>query len=140
MEGKFVDPKLLEDGKILVNFKKNFIGNKKPENLYAVLNCLRDSTLIVPITPMNKDKFKPDIMRVMNGDLYLPIFSQEAQIPVDYKKLFTFLPLPMEKCIEIMNSIEGLKGLVLDPYTEGMFISTDMTNIIMEMESKVRPE
>lgn len=140
MSGNFVDPQFLEDGNVLLKLKKEFIKDRKTETLYPVLNCLRDSKLIIPITPLDEEHFKPDIMVVKNGDAYLPIYSQDEQVPADYKKLFTFLPLPMEKCIDVAKGIEGLKGLVLDPYTDGMFITYDMTDIIMKMPSRLRPE
>lgn len=137
---KYIDPKVLKGGEMLVTFKKNFIENKTTENLYPFLGCLRDSVIILPFTPVDKSRMRPDVLMTPAGDAYLPVFSQPAQIPDDYKGLFSFMPVPTLQCIETAKSMKNLKGLVLDPYTHGVFITYDMTDIIERMESRLKPE
>ena len=142
MSGKYINASALADGKMLVHLKKKFIEDRSRENLFPLMGCLRDSKLILPMTPQKGAKVRPDVFANSEGDLFLPLFSQNEQMPEDYKVLFTFIPLPIENCIktakELKSSNDRYKGIVLDPFTDGMYITFEMMDLIMEFEPKVR--
>lgn len=152
MENQYVDPEMLKDGKLLVALKNRFIENKIPEYLVPLIGCLRDSVLILPFTPVDDKHLNPDKFMTPSGDVYIPVFSRPEEIPDDYKLSFSFMPTPTLNCINIAKSIKDfkvlkdnekvtvqVKGLVLDPYTNGMFMDFKMTGLIEQMESRLKP-
>ncbi|NLD10135.1 MAG: SseB family protein, partial [Clostridiales bacterium] len=76
---------MLQDGSTLVYLKHRFMEKKTKEQLDWIYSCIRDSKLIVPLIPISK---KPDMLEDDDGIKYLAIFSQEEQMPEDYRDEF----------------------------------------------------
>lgn len=152
------ETKQLEDGKLLLYLKRRFLQLQTRDALLPVLNCLRDSIVIVPIqitlSPEDHEKlmaadgsmpvkfsqktpFKPDILQ-NDGRSYFPIFSNPAQLPPEYAEQFSTIELPVLQCIEMANRIGNLDGLVLDAFTEPMLIHNEAAKLIPKFKSHLR--
>lgn len=143
--------RLLEDGSVLLNLKNLFVQEKTDDNLYMVLGCLSRASVLVP---MNADMseadrqqlaeaqpgdtlqssgsmhFRSDILQSPSGAFYLPVFSNESQIPEGYRSKFTFVSLPVLRCIEALDQAPKLSGIILDAFTVPMEITRDLTKVI----------
>ena len=155
---KYIDPKKLEDGKVLVYLKHKYVEESTEENIYPLLGCLRDSQVLVPmnVTMSEEDEamFKnadvgdvvqskgdirliPDILQ--NDDkYYFPMFSNKEQMPEDYANHFSIIDLSVVQCIEMAKNIDKLSGLVIDAFTEPMVIKFDLADVIMKLESSCK--
>lgn len=156
----YMDSKTLEDGKILLYLKHNFFKSQNEDSLFAVLSCLRDSQVIVPmnatlskkdeemfldakvgdtVSSHNDIRLKPDILQ--NGDkFFFPMFSNKEQIPEGYRSNFSTVNLSVLQCIEMGKSYEKTSGLVLDAFTEPMIIEYELADLITKFESRIDPE
>lgn len=155
---KYIDPKKLEDGKVLVYFKHKYLEESTEDNIYPLLACLRDSQVLVPmnVTMSEEDEamFKnadvgdllqskddirliPDILQ-SDDKYYFPMFSNKEQMPEDYANHFSIITLPVVQCIEMAKNIDNLNGLVIDAFTDPMVIKFDLADVILKMESSVK--
>lgn len=147
----------LESGRVLLALKRHFIEKSSKENLFALLSCLRDSMVIVPITVTMSDvdevaflnakkgdtvtteesvRLKPDIM-IQGEDLYFPMFTNADQMPEDYVG-FSTLEISVVQCIDLAKGMGDLTGLVLDPLTEEtVIIPFDLADVILQIESRL---
>lgn len=156
----YMDPKTLEYGNILLYLKHNFFKKEDEDSLFAVLSCLRDSHVIVPmnatiskedeemflaskvgdiLSSHNDIRLKPDILQ--NGDkFYFPMFSNIEQIPEDYGSCFSTVNLSVLQYIEMAKTYEKTSGLVLDPFTEPLIIEYELADLITKLESRIDPD
>lgn len=159
---KYVDPESLQDGKVLHAIKSTFLEETTPQRLDALLSCLRDSIVRVPgravFTEEDKRRFiegiksgigatistesdvifESDILTNDSGERYFPIFCNDEQIPEDYLQNMTIKDIPVFRCIELANMEENIAGLVLDPFTESVVISMEMTQVINVKKSRIK--
>ena len=133
---KYIKRSTLENGNILVGLKYRFAQEYKREDLFAVLNCLRDSTVWVPMTVMlsqrdqervldsvmkdgeihvepdqewsNQDEIHmtADILQDPDGALWFPIFSQQEQMPQEYMQNFSAIPMTVLDCIRMAHGMQ----------------------------------
>lgn len=128
---EFIDPKYLEDGKVLNKLKELFLANQTKEALTPLLACLRDA---VVFTPMESDTIK-------NGnDLYFPMFSTEEEIPKEAADGLTMLKMPVVSCINRALLRDDINGLALDAFTKPLFIVPELAQIILSMPSLMEKE
>lgn len=125
---------LLADGSTLVFLKHRFLSKRTREQRDWVFACLKDSVLAVPVLPVSG---KPDLLEDPEGKKFLPIFSQETQMPEDYLCEFNVKRLPYAQCLQMAKDhpeIDG--GLCLDPFTEPMDIDFPLGETILKMPSR----
>lgn len=156
----YIDPKVLEDGNMLLYSKYKFLENRREDNLFLLLSCLRDSQVIVPmnatiskedeemflkaqagdtVSTHKEVRLKPDILQ--NGEkFFFPMFSNADQIPEEYGSRFSTITLSVLQCIEMAKSYKNVCGLVLDAFTEPMVMEYDLADLIPELESRLAPE
>lgn len=163
MKGKFImyiKPEELEDGRVLLYLKGQFMEENSQENLLALLSCIRDSQLIIPmkLTARKADKeitiktkdggtektdkkiiMKPDILK-QGGKSYLPVFSNYIQLPADYAKDFTVVNMTFPGCVDLAHEYENLSGIVLDAFTIPFIIDFNLSDIILKIDSRLAPE
>ena len=159
---EYVDREALRSGRILLELSNAFVQNGCRETLLPLLSCLRDSMVWIPMKMTvserdqerllkikegqqwkNKDEVQvePNILRSPDGKLWLPIFSQESQIPAEYKKDFSMAEWPMLQCLEMAHRAENLEGIVLDPFTEhNVTMPFFIVDMVREMPSRIAPE
>lgn len=125
---------MLKDGSTLAYLKHRFLSKKTKEQRDWLLACIRDSKLIVPCLPVSG---KPDFLETDNGERYLPIFSQEEQMPFDYKEEFDLKYLDFPACYELAKGYPDVIGLVLDGFTEAMIIEYGLADVIMKIPSRL---
>jgi hypothetical protein len=131
-EDKYTD-QMLEDGSTLAYLKHRFLEKKTKEQLDWIYACIHDSKLIVPRIPISK---KPDMLESDDGIRYLPVFSQEIQMPEDYRDEFILERLSFEECYELAKSMPEISGLVLDGFTELMIIDYPLAEVIRKTPSR----
>lgn len=152
-----IDPKQLADGKVLLSLKHQFITAQTHENLMPVLNCLRDSKVIVPLrAELNEEDtarlknaqkgekvsishdvpVRPDIL-VNGGKKYLPVFSNPAQVPREYGENFSLGEIPFLTCVEMAQKFPDVSGIVLDAFTEAMILENKNAEMISKFKSRL---
>ncbi len=124
---------LLGGGKTLVYIKHRFLSKRTREQLDWLFACIRDSELLIPALPVSG---KPDLLEAEDGTRYLPVFSQEEQMPPDYISEFDILPKTFDKCFELARSIDGVVGIELDAFSEPFTITFDMAEAILSKPSR----
>lgn len=128
---------MLADGSTLVYLKHRFMEKKTKEQLDWIYACIRDSKLIVPLIPISR---KPDMLEDDEGTRYLAIFSQEAQMPEDYRDEFILEPMTFEACLELARSIPEIDSMALDGFTETMVIDFPLAEVILQTPSRLHKE
>lgn len=153
--GNMINQETLEDGRVLLHLKHRFAENKTQQNLVAVLSCLRDSSVYVPLEETLSDeemellqnmkpgdkismelieRCKPQIMQ-KDGKFYFPMFSNMDQVPEEWKERSIFY-LPVLKCIALAKTFEKVTGMVLDVFTEPMVLDYNLVDLIPQIKSK----
>lgn len=156
--GNGITREMLSDGSILLSMKQRFLTEQTQENIMALLLCLRDSTVYVPLimkmSSRDEEKFKsgkegdsvefqddvhlsPDIFMAEGREMFFPVFSQREQIDKEYAKDFSIMPFDIIKCLEMAHSIEGVCGIVLDPQTQPLPVLFEMADVIEKLPSMI---
>ena len=123
----------LQDGEILMELKLAFLDDMVEQKLLDVLQCLRDSTVLVPMNP----GMQPALVQTPNGDRYLPMFSREDQIPADYAATVTIHKMEAVKCVGLAHKLNNVVGLVLDGFTKQVNLAFEVADIIPKMDSQL---
>ncbi len=134
--------------------KMDFLNNPNRETLANLLGALKESAVYLPVSiQMDKDdqekflkgkkgdmiqtehdmKMKPDVLKDKDGNLFLPIFSETAQIPSDYAQKFSKIQFPTIQCIQMAHAIPNLSGLVLDAFTESFAMPFDVADVLLNI-------
>lgn len=134
--------------------KIGFLNNPNRETLANLLGALKESALFIPMSiEMDKSdrekflkgkkgdviqtehdmKMKPDILRDKDGKLFLPVFSNQAQIPQDYARKFSQISFPTIQCIQMAHATPNLSGLVLDAFTEPFVMPFDVADVLLNI-------
>lgn len=158
---QYIDPSTLENGKVLCKLKQDFIAERNEPNVMALLGCLRDSCVWVPVSTIlsgrdqdalmgvkagdtwaNQDeiRFRPDILESPDQKRWFPIFTQKEQIPEGYARAFSTLNIPALRCLELASKIEGIEGFILDAFTAPLMLPFAIANIMPQLESGLAPE
>ena len=131
----YIDEKTLEDGSVLLFLKHRFVKNPTQANMISILSCLRDSKVFVPMT----EEMKPT--SIQDGEYYyLPIFSNEEQIPEKYGSQFAVIKISVLECLSMAKSYENIYGLILDPFTEKVILVYALADMIPKISSKLAPK
>ena len=144
----------LSDGSVLLALKKKLVAEATEEALISLLSCLKDSKVLVPFnvilsardqeryrqckygdTFKNQDsvRMEPDLLRHPDGSLYFPIFTRQEQIPDDYASRFSIVPISAMQCLQAAHDSGGVKGLVLDAFTESFSLPFELADIMKEL-------
>ncbi|MDO4393312.1 MAG: SseB family protein [Bacillota bacterium] len=140
--------KELEDGHVLVALKSRFAEEKNQENLVALLKCMKDSKVIVPmriemseedaarienaadgeeIETNEEIKMVPEILQAKEKNFF-PMFSQIGQIPKEFGTSHNLMSMPTVEALDMAHQIENLDGIVLDAFSKSVampFITAD---------------
>lgn len=153
----YIDPKTLESGRVLLALKAMFNENRCKETLLPLLSCLRDSFVYVPMNAKLSEEdqrcaitlkvgdvwsnndvihLTPDTLRSPDGKLWFPIFTQKEQIPEDYGKGFSVIPLQSLRCLNMAHAIAGVEGIVIDAFTEAVVLTFEIADIMKWLPSQ----
>lgn len=147
-------PDALSDGSVLMALKVKLVKEATEEALIALLSCLKDSKVLVPfnviLSPRDQERYRqckygdtfknqdsvrmePDLLRHPDGSLYFPIFSRQDQVPMDYASRFSIVPISTMQCLQAAHDSSGVKGLVLDAFTESFSLPFELADIMKEL-------
>lgn len=140
--------KELENGDVLVALKSRFAEEKNQENLIALLKCMKDSKVIVPmriemseedaarienatdgeeIETRDEIKMVPEILQAKEKRFF-PMFSQIGQIPKEFGTSHNLMSLSTSEALDMAHQIENLDGIVLDAFSKSVampFVTAD---------------
>ena len=140
--------KELENGDVLVALKSRFAEEKNQENLIALLKCMKDSKVIVPmriemseedaarienatdgeeIETRDEIKMVPEILQDKEKRFF-PMFSQIGQIPKEFGTSHNLMSMPTSEALDMAHQIENLDGIVLDAFSKSVampFVTAD---------------
>lgn len=150
----------LEDGKVLNTLIDRFIISKNIDDLEAILLCLIDSELVVPIDSNMKKKdieilnnlkddrcyinknsieIRPDWLKPEGEEkVLLPIFSNEKESPKEYRDSFLWIPLTLDDCLKMVNENKNCQGLVLNAFTNPIEIKGELLDALKTMLQETR--
>ncbi len=157
---KTINPEALKSGKLLLHLKNEFLKNRCKETLCPLLNCLRDSIVVVPVRMMvsktDAEKLKnrkegeavklSDSMRckpvmIRNGEkLFFPIFSNLEQIPKENREKITMMRLSVLQCLDAAKKHKDVEGLVLDAFTDSVVLEYSVADLIPKFESRLKKD
>ncbi len=155
MPEKKVSAEVLKNGKVLTELIRRFHEEKSEANLLAVLSCLRDSQVLLPLRagraqakPVQlrfgqapkkdtEEELQPDVLATEDGKRFLPIFSQVEQMPEDYATEYPTIRLPMLECIRMAEEWAELDGIIVNPYTQIVAIEKDVLAVIRSLPSRL---
>ena len=148
--------KELENGDVLVALKSRFAEEKNQENLIALLKCMKDSKVIVPmriemseedaarienatdgeeIETRDEIKMVPEILQAKEKRFF-PMFSQIGQIPKEFGTSHNLMSMPTSEALDMAHQIENLDGIVLDAFSKSVampFVTADEIYTIHEL-------
>ena len=140
--------KELENGDVLVALKSRFAEEKNQENLIALLKCMKDSKVIVPmriemseedaarienatdgeeIETRDEIKMVPEILQAKEKRFF-PMFSQIGQIPKEFGTSHNLMSMPTSEALDMAHQIENLDGIVLNAFSKSVampFVTAD---------------
>lgn len=140
--------KELENGDVLVALKSRFAEEKNQENLIALLKCMKDSKVIVPmriemseedaarienatdgeeIETRDEIKMVPEILQAKEKRFF-PMFSQIGQIPKEFGTSHNLMSMLTSEALDMAHQIENLDGIVLDAFSKSVampFVTAD---------------
>ena len=128
---------LLQGGNTLCYIKTRFLTKRNRETMDWLFACLRDSVLIVPSLPISG---RPDLLEDETGSKYLPVFSQEEQMPRDYITEFDLRYMDFDECLSLAKSIPQVVGITLDAFSSPLDISFEMAEVIIRTPSRRHPD
>ncbi len=118
----------------LLTLKETYVHSKSKADFVEVLKCLKTAKVLVPV--VSGEKMHADTMTDAKGEKLLPVFSSKDQINFDYVNKFTMMEMPFVKCVALAHVMDGVKGIVLDAFTDSMVISFDMADGVVKMAQK----
>ncbi len=156
MEEK-ITAEMLEDGSILVALTQQYGEDRSDENFIALLSCLRDSVVWVPMNVIvsqedqeqflkakvgeevknkNAIRLKPDILAVASGAQFFPVFSQKEQIDEEYGRHFSMMPMPFLQALAAAQTYDVV-GIVVDAFSAKLVIEKELFDFIKEMPTQL---
>ncbi len=154
-----IDPKRLEDGKVLRLLVTQFIEKPCEQYYIPVLHCLRDSFVVIPgnfqisdvdlktilnakkgdtFTSQEQMKFVPDILR--SGDeFFLPVFSSADQMG-EYGKNFSIMKRHFFEAMRYALGKEKVCGIVLDAFTQPFVVRKEVFDFLGNLPTRLKYE
>ncbi len=144
----------LRNGTLLLKFKQKFADDPTEESFGDLCVVLASSFVAIPgsfeadeedleqlrhakvdvtYTLRGNLRFRPDILRSKDGELYFPVFSNQEQMPEEYAERFSSITVTAREAIRMAAGPKGLKGLVLDPFTVPFEIPFPLAERIREL-------
>lgn len=123
----------------LILLKKEFLDGHSKECLKKVLDCLVNTEVLIPKVHTGKGHhgMHTDLFKNEKDDIFYPIFSNEDQLPAEYKSLVETEKRTAADCMAEARALAGVKCLVLDPFTDAMVIPYDEDGIVIETEDNL---
>lgn len=132
--------KELESGEVLVALKCRFAEEKNQENLIALLKCMKDSKVIVPMRIEMSDEDAARIENAQDGEeietndeikmvpeilqakekRFFPVFSQIGQIPKEFGTSHNLMSMPTTEALDMAHQVENIDGIVLDAFSKSV--------------------
>ena len=113
---------------------KEYAKERTKDNLSKVVNLLRPSGLFVPAMINEEKKPVPFFLKNSEGDQYLAVFTSRDQASEDVKQKAVMI-MPFTVCNGIVaNDQFGLKGMVINPYTDNLILKTELVKQLHEAD------
>ena len=133
-------------GKDLKSLVADFVTNRNQEKLDAILGCLRAPKTVVCVlanikTDKNDEKkikqggevkldgpvqISPVILTDDKGVNVFPVFTEENAIPEELRNKSPKVNMPFANCISLMENIDGVDTVVIDPFTANIRIEVSV--------------
>lgn len=140
----------LEGGGVLRALVKEFKTHQNQGNMMAALNCLHDSDVLVPGSifmtedgektgnaAASKMRFDPYYLKSSDGGYFLPVFSNEEQVPEKYKGQFTLTSKTFPEAMDTAFANKKVTAIVLDPFTEPMYVPVKLFPMVAKMKTRI---
>jgi len=118
----------LADGKALKSAIKVFMGNKNQYNLYAVLEILKNSKVVVPYS-----KSGIELLTTKDGKSFFPVFSDMVEtwlLPDN----FTKTEMPFMDALEKAEIKKNVVGIAVNGMSDNFIIPRSLFEVIKGIE------
>lgn len=129
-----------KNGSILNALVRKYHRSSNEETLYDVLYALNKATLIVPAYSEDlgyEDGMHPDVLKNDAGKLFLPVFSNEEEMPKDYASHFSFVHARLSDCIESAKRLENVDGIVLNAFSYALELPFEKLSLVHKMNQQI---
>lgn len=126
------DVNMLEDGSLLLQLKMCFLEDASENNLFYFLGALRNTNVVLPLE-MKNGKKNPDVLQG-DGKNFVPIFSNQSQLPEGYGGGSVREAIPMDEAVALAKAQSDVIGFVLDPFTDPVELTYDLIDAMMAMK------
>ncbi len=131
----------LADGKVLRYLVDRFYEKRQEDRLEAVLTCLRDSEVWVPLTspvPKGEDPLNRwDILSHTDGARFFVAFSQMEAVPEEYAGDRVWERKHFMDCVSRFRKTDTVEGIVLDPFSRSMILDSDLIGYVFTLPSQL---
>lgn len=114
-----------------MELKLRFLEDQVEEKLIDVLQCLRDSSVLVPF----QQGMMPALVKNNEGTLFLPMFSRPEEVPVDYGETVILRSMKAVSCVKLAHELKNVEGLILDCFSKQVNLAFNVADIIPRMDS-----
>lgn len=115
---------------------REYIGDRTPERLTAVLNLLRPTKLYIPAMLMAPDQPLPCFLKNNDGEQYLAVYTNREQIPAE-PKAQALLSMPFPACNNLVVKPElNLLGMVINPFSSNLVLKKQLIEKLHEADQK----
>ena len=140
---KDITREMMAGGHLLRHLVEHFKAEPSREHITALLTCLRDSMLFIPVTvkenpESGKIEMLPDLLE-SEGELFLPVFSRPEEMG-DYGKNFSRVESSFPDIVKYANQDERISGIVLDAFSNYFVLAKENFETALSMESRLKEE
>ena len=151
-----INREALSDGKVFKALMVRYMNEKSEKNYFAVLQCLRDSFVWIPVTiNMNEEdldkftnskvgdkvttehdiKFEPDILQ-HGTTKFFPVFSSIAEMG-DYGNHFSKVEKHFLEVMSYAMAKEETVGIVVNAFSTPFIVPKELFEAIGQMTSNI---
>ncbi len=139
-----ISKKAMENGDLLRHLIEHFYEEQSQLNITALLTCLRDSDVYVPINISEKEdasgmEMRPDLL-LSNGELFFPAFSNPEQMGDEYGSRFSKVKMSFLNVITSAAEDIRIKGIVVDAFTRYFVVGREQYDLVLSLPTNVIDE
>ncbi len=136
-----ISKKAMENGDLLRHLIEHFYEEQSQLNITALLTCLRDSDVYVPVNIGEKEdasgmEMRPDLL-ISSGELFFPVFSNSEQMGDEYGSRFSKVKMPFLNVIISAAEDKRVKGIVVDAFTKYFVVGREQFDLVLSLPTNV---
>lgn len=140
---------VLQNGSVLTALLHKFKTVQDQESLFAVLSCLKDSNVYIPVHMLLKDNditafqkksnermkvsVKPVLLTGSNGEKLFPVFSSHSEIPESFETENDFLQVSFLNIMHMFHQNKDINQIIVNPYSDKVLLNDKLVAMIEDL-------